>query len=69
MIFIMQDELHIDPEHSVCVVAGVVASDYVTVDSVVRGHHVYKEIWTPEIGELQLEQEVEMLMTSMLLQS
>ena len=37
--------------------AGVAASDYLTVDSVVCRHHLYKEIWTPEIEELQLEQE------------
>ena len=22
------------------------------MESVVRGHHVYKEIWTPELGEV-----------------
>ena len=27
-------------------------------DSVIRGHHVYKEIWTPFVGEvLRVEQE------------
>ncbi len=29
-----------------------------TLDSVVRGHHVYKRIWTPTVGEqLQLRPE------------
>ena len=29
-----------------------------TIDSVVRGHHVYKSIWTPRVGEV-LPTEVE----------
>ena len=32
--------------------------DEFTIDSVIRGHHVYKEIWTPFVGEeLTLTQE------------
>ena len=26
--------------------------DLLTLESVVRGHHIYKEIWTPELDEL-----------------
>ena len=36
---------------------GMAVSSF-TVDSVIRGHHVYKDIWTPYVGEeLFLEQE------------
>ena len=29
-----------------------------TLESVVRGHHIYKRIWTPHVGEkLQLQRE------------
>ena len=32
--------------------------DEFTLDSVIRGHHIYKEIWTPFVGEeLTLNQE------------
>ncbi len=39
--------------------ASQVTSDLVhNLDSVVRGHHVYKRIWTPTVGEqLQLRPE------------
>ena len=34
------------------------SSSYFTVDSVIRGHHIYKDVWTPYVGEeLSLEQE------------
>ena len=34
------------------------AMDSLHWDSVIRGHHVYKDIWTPFIGEvLRVEQE------------
>ena len=35
-----------------------VSTSYLTVDSVIHGHHVYKDVWTPYVGEeLPLEQE------------
>ena len=34
------------------VTACEMVEDSISVDSVVRGHHVYKEIWTPELGEV-----------------
>lgn len=34
------------------------SSSSLTVDSVIHGHHVYKAVWTPFVGEeLSLEQE------------
>ena len=35
------------------VTACEMVEDSIRVESVVRGHHVYKEIWTPELGEVQ----------------
>ena len=36
-----------------------VPSNVVQIASVIRGHHVFKQIWTPVIGEeLHLEQEI-----------
>ena len=36
----------------------VSSTSYLTVDSVIHGHHVYKAVWTPYVGEeLSLEQE------------
>ena len=33
-------------------------SDSLHMDSVIRGHHVYKHVWTPIVGEvLHVEQE------------
>ena len=37
--------------HSLCVPSSV------EKESVVRGHHLYKAIWTPVIGELSLRAE------------
>ena len=34
------------------VTACEMVEDSIRVESVVRGHHVYKEIWTPELGEV-----------------
>ena len=36
------------------------SSSYFTVDSVIRAHHIYKDVWSPCVGEeLSLEQEHE----------
>uniref|UniRef100_A0A1X7SF53 HIRAN domain-containing protein n=1 Tax=Amphimedon queenslandica TaxID=400682 RepID=A0A1X7SF53_AMPQE len=38
--------------------AAVTTETSVLIDSVVRGHHIYKRIWTPFLGEtLKLERE------------
>jgi len=37
---------------------GTAAMDSLCLDSVIHGHHIYKDIWTPFIGEiLHVEQE------------
>ena len=39
-------------------IASESAGDLYVMESVVRGHHVYKRIWTPRVGEqLQLKHE------------
>ena len=37
-----------------------------TFEGVIRGHHVYKFVWTPFIGEILLLQKIEMKMILML---
>jgi len=34
--------------------ASVEILDVVYYDSIVRGHHIYKTIWTPFIGEMMI---------------
>ena len=45
-------------ESSEMVSIGEVFEDFILLqESVIRGHHVFKEIWTPRLGEILLVQE------------